>query len=254
MAVPFSNTKLRVPKGFQNILEALAREVLRSQPENIFEFGATYFEKALSTRTETGYDIAEHGARLEDRTYNNHAFTKPGVDPSSPEQQGAATKIQTQFRQHSASGKVGGMREEDAAIRIQAGFRGYIDRQEVKKRVDEPSAGAAGEEEEEVDIDLTDPDVEKAALKIQAGFKGFKARKEVQTKQDAAKAASGEASPAKAATPPAEDGKLSAPPAAEEEKVASPLPEASGYEPKNKKEEAAPAADAAPAAPEETAS
>jgi len=38
MAVPFSNTKLRVPKGFQNVLEGLAREVLRNQPENIYEF------------------------------------------------------------------------------------------------------------------------------------------------------------------------------------------------------------------------
>ena len=34
-------------------------------------------------------------------------------------------------------------------------------------------------EEEEVDIDLNDPDVENAACKIQAGFKGMKARKEV---------------------------------------------------------------------------
>jgi hypothetical protein len=50
MAVPFSNTKLRVPKGFQNILEGLAREVLRNQPENPFEFGAKYFEQLLRVR------------------------------------------------------------------------------------------------------------------------------------------------------------------------------------------------------------
>lgn len=35
------------------------------------------------------------------------------------------------------------------------------------------------DQEEEVDIDLNDPDVEKAAVKIQAGFKGFKARQEI---------------------------------------------------------------------------
>lgn len=35
--------------------------------------------------------------------------------------------------------------------------------------------------EEEVDIDLTDPDVEAAAVKIQAGFKGFKTRKEMKS-------------------------------------------------------------------------
>ena len=40
-----------------------------------------------------------------------------------------------------------------------------------------------GDEEDEIDIDLDDPDVEKAATKIQAGFKGHKARKEVKEKQ-----------------------------------------------------------------------
>ena len=34
-------------------------------------------------------------------------------------------------------------------------------------------------EEEEVDIDLNDPEVEKAANKIQAGFRGFQARKQL---------------------------------------------------------------------------
>ena len=50
MAVPFSNTKLRVPKGFQNILEGLAREILRNQPENMFEFGSKYFDQLLKVR------------------------------------------------------------------------------------------------------------------------------------------------------------------------------------------------------------
>ena len=50
MAVPFSNTKLRVPKGFQNILEAFAKEVLRQQPANIYEFGAVFFEEMVKER------------------------------------------------------------------------------------------------------------------------------------------------------------------------------------------------------------
>ena len=50
MAVPFSNTKLRVPRGFQNLLEGLAREVLRSQPEELYEFGAQYFENLIKQR------------------------------------------------------------------------------------------------------------------------------------------------------------------------------------------------------------
>ncbi len=50
MVIPFSNTKLRVPKGFQSLLVGLSTEVLRSQPRKIHEFAADYFEKLLKRR------------------------------------------------------------------------------------------------------------------------------------------------------------------------------------------------------------
>ena len=50
MSVPFSNTHLRVPPGFGTILEGLAREVLRDQPENIPEYAAKYFDALLKQR------------------------------------------------------------------------------------------------------------------------------------------------------------------------------------------------------------
>ena len=50
MVIPFSNTKLRVPKGFQSLLVGLSTEVLRSQPRNIHQFAAEYFEKLLQRR------------------------------------------------------------------------------------------------------------------------------------------------------------------------------------------------------------
>ncbi|XP_046543961.1 triadin-like isoform X7 [Haliotis rubra] len=194
MAVPFSNTKLRVPKGFQNILEGLAREVLRAQPKDVFEFGCQYFESMVTVREETGHDPSVQGAKIEDRFYNNDSFKNPSVDPANPQQQDAALTIQTNYRQHAAKEEVQGMREEEAATVIQSGVRGYMDRQKVLESKDPEeferrqeaanerlaSQEVKAEEEEEVDIDLNDPDVEKAAIKIQAGFKGFKARKEVQ--------------------------------------------------------------------------
>ncbi|XP_071173437.1 DNA ligase 1-like isoform X2 [Mytilus edulis] len=183
MAVPFSNTKLRVPKGFQNVLEGLAREVLRNQPDNIYEFGAKYFEQMLAVRDETGHDPAVHGARLEDRFYNNDSFKSPVVDSGDPQQQDAALKIQTEFRRHDAVKKVEVMQEEEAALTIQSSFRGHQDREKVKQMIVEKDPAQPKAEEEEVDIDLTDPDVEHAAIKIQAGFKGYKARKDVQTKE-----------------------------------------------------------------------
>ncbi|CAF5097527.1 unnamed protein product, partial [Rotaria magnacalcarata] len=47
MVMPLSNSKLRIPKGFQSLLVGLSTEILRSQPKNIHEFAAEYFEKLV---------------------------------------------------------------------------------------------------------------------------------------------------------------------------------------------------------------
>ncbi|KAL5019500.1 hypothetical protein ScPMuIL_002392 [Solemya velum] len=141
---------------------------------------------------ETGHDPAVDGAKLEDRFYNNDSFKSPGIDPADQNQQEAALAIQTKYRQHAAQKEVEVLKEEDAAVKIQAGFRGYQDRQKVLEIKDPEQynkqkkelAERLKHEEEEVDIDLTDPEVEKAAVKIQAGFKGFKARKDVQEQKE----------------------------------------------------------------------
>ena len=84
---------------------------------------------------------------------------------------------------------------EAAAIKIQAGFKGYQTRKELQTKKQEATKTDKkpdGKTEEEVDIDLTDPDVEAAAVKIQAGFKGFKTRQELKTKQEGSTQAQGE--------------------------------------------------------------
>jgi len=50
MAVPFSKTTLRVPLGFQGLLEGLVYEVLLTQPNDIYGFAAMYFENMLEIR------------------------------------------------------------------------------------------------------------------------------------------------------------------------------------------------------------
>ncbi|XP_069750616.1 calcium-binding tyrosine phosphorylation-regulated protein-like isoform X2 [Narcine bancroftii] len=88
MSVPFSNTTLRIPLGFGNLLEGLSREVLREQPHDIIGFAVTYFEDLLKKRTESGIDPADWAAQLEDRFYNNHIFKEkrtsiPEKEPKS---------------------------------------------------------------------------------------------------------------------------------------------------------------------------
>jgi len=50
MAVPFSNSRMRIPHGFQGLLEGMAKEVLMVQPPDIYTFSATYFENLLKKR------------------------------------------------------------------------------------------------------------------------------------------------------------------------------------------------------------
>ncbi|XP_067011251.1 sperm surface protein Sp17 [Anabrus simplex] len=130
------------------------------------------------------------------------------IDPSDPEAQKAATKIQAVFRGHQTrkSMKSGDNQEEEqldldqfdpndkelcnAATKIQASFRGHMARKTAppSKPEDELSKELqkldAKEEEEELDIDLSDPDLHKAATKIQASFRGHKVRKEVDPKTE----------------------------------------------------------------------
>jgi len=44
------NKDFSVPKDFPSVLKAFTREVLRGQPENIYEFGASYFTEVLAQR------------------------------------------------------------------------------------------------------------------------------------------------------------------------------------------------------------
>ena len=50
MSVPYSPTAIKIPSGFQCILEALARSVLKDQPEDILKYSAMFFEEQLRIR------------------------------------------------------------------------------------------------------------------------------------------------------------------------------------------------------------
>ncbi|CAF1126128.1 unnamed protein product [Rotaria sordida] len=50
MPPPLSNTHLRTPFGFDELLTYLTREILRSQPENIYEFCLTTCQQLINER------------------------------------------------------------------------------------------------------------------------------------------------------------------------------------------------------------
>ncbi|XP_049801821.1 sperm surface protein Sp17 isoform X3 [Schistocerca nitens] len=74
----------------------------------------------------------------------------------------------------------------NAATKIQAQFRGHMARKTTPKEKTAEDLSKEMEKldaKEEVDIDLTDPELHKAASKIQASFRGHKARKEGDPKE-----------------------------------------------------------------------
>jgi hypothetical protein len=48
-----------VPKDFPSVLKAFTREVLRSQPGNIYEFGAAYFSELMDQSQQQDYGSGE---------------------------------------------------------------------------------------------------------------------------------------------------------------------------------------------------
>ncbi|KAK1328513.1 hypothetical protein QTO34_012086 [Cnephaeus nilssonii] len=141
MSIPFSNTHYRIPQGFGNLLEGLTREILRQQPDNIPSFAAAYFESLLEKREKTNFDPAEWGSKVDDRFYNNHAFKEQ--EPAEKEKSQAAEKEMSQKVETPdtplESPDEDKEKEELAAVKIQAVFRGHLAREEVKKmKQDEP--------------------------------------------------------------------------------------------------------------------
>jgi len=72
-----------VPKEFPSILKAFSREVLRSQPDNIWEFGATYFTELVNEANAAGQAVSNQRMSTEELAELLHRlFVDADVDGS----------------------------------------------------------------------------------------------------------------------------------------------------------------------------
>ncbi|KAM7137909.1 sperm surface protein Sp17 isoform 1-T2 [Macrochelys suwanniensis] len=133
MSIPFSNTHHRIPPGFANLLEGLAREVLRKQPEDIPAFAANYFEELLDKREKTMFDPAEWGAKLDDRFYNNKAFEEAVSLQEEVKESMKDSATEPELDKHVLYETAALEIEDKAATKIQAVYRGYRVRKAVRR-------------------------------------------------------------------------------------------------------------------------
>merc|ERR1712129_50915 len=148
---------------------------------------------------------------MKDKEETIPAQETASFDPNDPEVNEAATTIQAGYRgmrtrntrQNEKGESVAldttGKEDVDidlndpevemAATKIQSGYKGMKTRKAINARKKENEETVeqnvtAQEAEEEIDIDMDDPETAKAATKIQASFRGSQSRKEVKSMKE----------------------------------------------------------------------
>jgi len=170
----YSASQLTVPPGFPELLQGLAREVLRNQPQDIVAFAHEHFSKLIADRGGAEAELAK-AAAIEQET----AVLKPNADATIPEAVKQAEEEEELPELDSFDNA-----EVQAITKIQSGFRGMQARKKVEgmkqEKVEEPAVEQKEEEEEELpELDSFDNKEVQAITKIQSGFRGMQARKRV---------------------------------------------------------------------------
>ncbi|VDO20572.1 unnamed protein product [Haemonchus placei] len=165
--------RYKVPDGLRPLLEALARETLRSQPKDIVRFAQLFFEELQHHRkSNPNTDIISDPVAYEmfrtdlQRRYSNDDHSERCASPLDE----AATKIQAAFRGHCVR-----THPEKFGVTKVISRTHSSDKMESlnnKKDLKRHSVGGYA-------INADSPE-DRAATKIQAEIRGFLARKHVE--------------------------------------------------------------------------
>jgi len=181
--------RFHVPYGLKKLLEEMTREVLRTQPENIYDFLARHMEAKNQKKRD------EDDKRKSRKSWQVHRWSTERKSVLSPDE----------LKEFMASIGAPEKDVEKSAIAIQSAFRGYQARQKVKalrKSVTEDGIRKSLAEsqmrksaDETVDgskrpslVETLTPDnatdVEQhSAVIIQSAFRGMQARKMVKERR-----------------------------------------------------------------------
>lgn len=176
----FSSNQLTVPPGFPELLQGLAKEVLRKQPKDIIGFAHEYFATMVNERT--AQENLNNAINIENQTTSN----KPNKNIIIP----TSTPAQTSHNNISNTEQEP-IQEQPNTYSNNNNTQNYINHdQNLNSSIDNNNNNNMNEQpndqdEELPDLNSFDDSEVNAITKIQSGFRGMKARKEVrQQKQE----------------------------------------------------------------------
>ncbi|XP_048824303.1 sperm surface protein Sp17 isoform X2 [Lagopus muta] len=123
----------QLPGGFEELLQGMAREVLRAQPDDVLGFIARYFQALLAEREQSS------AAR---RAEDEEVGEDEEAEAEAPRSSGAEMERQRSSRDEDPTADF--LTSQEAATKIQAAFRGFCTRRQLRRAFSEPPRPAPG--------------------------------------------------------------------------------------------------------------